>query len=252
MAGNYKNIIILLIYIVSYSKSGFVVIFPKIEILCVYLFQNSEFHGIKTRESNECRGASFLSFVPLFLSLPEGDRGIITWKFLKFKSPKGHLQHSENVVFLNAILAVHFVLNARNENLLLPINTDLLHGFKFLLTGEDQEEYIKDDVITKIKAGGGEVLQDFHECYPLDACRLISNMYHTTAKFFMALVLDVKILSFMWVQDCCLNSRLTAFESYLLPAGKNLITEQLVQQRNRQALRGLNVRNLLFNCYKLL
>ena len=157
------------------------------------------------------------------------------------------------MVFLNAILVVHFVLDARNENLLLPINTDLFYGCKFLLTGEDQEEeYIKDVVIAQIKAGGGEVLQDFHECYPLDSYRLISNVYHTTAKYLKALVLDVKILSFMWVRDCCLNNKLIPFESYLLPAGKNLITDQLVQQRNRQALRGLNVRNLLFNCYRLL
>lgn len=54
---------------------------------------------------------------------------------------------------------------ARYENLLLPTNTDLFHGYKFLLSGRDVNEeekvYITNDIISQIKASVGEVLQDF-------------------------------------------------------------------------------------------
>ena len=159
-------------------------------------------------------------------------------------------------------------LNSRasnNKNLALPTNKDLFRGYGFILTGsdvrsisnensdqEDEQVYIRDDVIMQIRTGGGEVLDKFPEDYPRDSCFLLSNVCKTTAKYFNALVLGVPCLSHAWVRDCCLEKRLISYKNYLLPAGKNLITERLVEEQNyRDALRGLKVINVLFVCKTL-
>ena len=145
---------------------------------------------------------------------------------------------------------------ARNENLILPTNKDLFRGYGFILTGSDvtsvpdeyspQEEeqvFIRDDVIAQIKTGGGEVLNKFLEDYPArDSCFLLSNGCQTTAKYFYALVLGVPCLSHAWVRDCCAENSLVSVKNYLLPAGTDLITEHLVEEQNyKDALRGLKV-----------
>ena len=144
---------------------------------------------------------------------------------------------------------------ASNENVILPTNRDLFRGYGFVLTGSDvmsvpdenspQEEeqvYIRDDVIAQIKTGGGEVLKKFLEDYPRDSCFLLSNVCQTTAKYFNALVLGVPCVSHSWVRDCCVENRLVSFQSYLLPAGRDLITQRLVEEQNyRDALRELKV-----------
>ena len=149
---------------------------------------------------------------------------------------------------------------AQNENLVLPRNKDVFRGYGFVLTGsdvtsslnenspgEEDEVYIRDDVTTQIRTGGGEVLKKFHEDYPRDSCFLLSNTCQTTAKYFNALVLGVPCLSHAWVRDCCAENRLISYNSYMLPAGRDLITEQLVEVQNyRNALGGLKVRKLGF------
>ena len=161
---------------------------------------------------------------------------------------------------------------ARNENLILPTNKDLFRGYGFIFTGSDvtsvpdesspQEEeqvFIRDDVIAQIKTGGGEVLNKFLEDYPArNSCFLLSNGCQTTAKYFYALVLGVPCLSHAWVRACCVENRLVSFKSYLLPAGKDLITEHLVEGQNcKDALRELKVTKndsyfyhlYIFKCY---
>ena len=80
------------------------------------------------------------------------------------------------------------------KNSILPTNKDLFRGYGFLLTGsdvtssvsenspgEEEQVYIRDDVIAQIKAGGGEVLKKFLKDYPRDSCFLLSNACQRTA-----------------------------------------------------------------------
>ena len=150
--------------------------------------------------------------------------------------------------------------HATNNDLILPTNKDLFRGYGFIFTGsdvpsilnenspqEDEQVYIREHVITQIKTGGGEVLEKFLDNYPRNSCYLLSNVCQTTAKYFNALVLGIPCLSHVWVRDCCVENRLINSNSYLLPAGKDLITERSVEEQNyRDALRGLKVIKVLF------
>ena len=151
---------------------------------------------------------------------------------------------------------------AGNENLILPTKKNLFRGYGFILTGsdvisvpdenspreEEQVVYIRDDVIKQIKTGGGEVLDKFPKDNPRESCFLLSNESHTTAKYFNALVLGVPCVSHAWVRDCCVENRLINFKSYLLPAGKDLVTDNLVEAQNyRDALRELKVTAVFFS-----
>ena len=149
----------------------------------------------------------------------------------------------------------------KNENLILPTNKDLFRGYGFILTGSDvmnvsnenssQEEdqsFVREHVRRQIRTGGGEVLEQFLEgtrvagIIPSNSCFLLSNASQTTAKYFNALVLGVPCLSHAWVRDCCLENRVISYKSYLLPAGKDLITQCLVEEQDyRDALRGIKV-----------
>ncbi|XP_028390928.1 uncharacterized protein LOC114515810 isoform X2 [Dendronephthya gigantea] len=143
----------------------------------------------------------------------------------------------------------------KKEDLILPTSRDLFRGYGFILTGSDvmnvenenspQEEdhlYVREHVRNQIRTGGGEVLEQFLEDYPSQSCFLLSNACQTTAKYFNALVLGVPCLSHAWIRDCCLENRLISYKSYLLPAGKDLITQCLVEKQNyRNALTGIKV-----------
>ncbi|XP_046850208.1 uncharacterized protein LOC124443738 [Xenia sp. Carnegie-2017] len=138
---------------------------------------------------------------------------------------------------------------------ILSKNKDLFCGYGFVLTGknvtyslndsesrEEQQIYTKNDVKAQLKACGGEILDGFQDDISVNSCFLLSNTCQTTAKYFHALVLNVPCISHVWIRDCCVENRLIGFQSYLLPAGKDIINDELIENQSyRGALRGLKV-----------
>ncbi|KAF9113853.1 hypothetical protein BGX27_000689 [Mortierella sp. AM989] len=99
------------------------------------------------------------------------------------------------------------------------------HSFVLSLTIIDGSKTLEHEVTSKIKAGGGTILNDFS--YALDGQRrvnhqnlfLISFTAVRTPKYLEALAMNIPRLSYRWIECCVENRQLMPYHSYLLPTG---------------------------------
>ena len=140
----------------------------------------------------------------------------------------------------------------------LPKDQNLFAGFAFILTGvagarsapeetdseSEMVEYDRDHLSQQIEAGGGVILTSFDQSQVSAAenCFLISNSYKRTKKYFQSLAHGIPCVSHAWINDCSTQNVLLDHRRYVLPAGEDIETGQLVEARNRpNILSGMTV-----------
>lgn len=109
---------------------------------------------------------------------------------------------------------------------------------------EDEVPFDKQDIITKIQAGGGVVLDKFDEAAIANAkqCFLISNSYQRTIKYFQCLAAAIPCISHLWIRDSSNEGMLLDYKAYKLQAGVSLEKRKKMEWSNRKGdLLGLSV-----------
>ncbi|KAF9982684.1 hypothetical protein BGZ65_002587 [Modicella reniformis] len=121
----------------------------------------------------------------------------------------------------------------RTDSLQGPIQSTLTRSGKDLfkemsfvlsLSGFSGNKDLERDVATKIKAGGGTVMDDFSFVVGVQrtgqsSIFLISYSVVRTEKYLEALALNVPRLSYRWIESCSEARQLLPYQSYLLPTG---------------------------------
>ncbi|XP_052700995.1 TP53-binding protein 1-like isoform X3 [Crassostrea angulata] len=109
---------------------------------------------------------------------------------------------------------------------------------------DDEVPFDKQDIITKIQAGGGVVLDKFDEAAIANAkqCFLISNSYQRTIKYFQCLAAAIPCISHLWIRDSSNEGVLLDYKAYKLQAGVSLEKRKKMEWSNRKGdLLGLSV-----------
>lgn len=127
-----------------------------------------------------------------------------------------------------------------NTSTNVPTNDTIFAGFAFLITRcctmssdseSEQPEFDRALIVRQIEAGGGVILKDFRETQDTvaDRCFLISNSYCRTVKYFQCLANGIPMVSHTWIYDCTALNTLQDYKNYLLPAGRSLETDEVVE-----------------------
>ncbi|KAG0013146.1 hypothetical protein BGZ80_011261 [Entomortierella chlamydospora] len=121
------------------------------------------------------------------------------------------------------------------------------HTFVLSLTAPGGSKELDQEISSKIKAGGGIILEDFSsalERRPSPNLFLISHTTVRTPKFLEALAMNITRLSYRWIEHCVANRQLMPYSSYMLPTGLSLELETIVSStplNDRGIFDGLNI-----------
>ncbi|GFY59134.1 TP53-binding protein 1 [Trichonephila inaurata madagascariensis] len=114
-------------------------------------------------------------------------------------------------------------------------------------TLNEEEEIMpfnKDELVAYILSRGGTILDKFDD---VQDCKkrnifLLANTYLRTMKYIKCIAAGIICIKHHWVQNCCFKGEILNHVSYILPAGKSLITNEIVEWHGRSdVLKGLKI-----------
>ncbi|GFR26639.1 TP53-binding protein 1 [Trichonephila clavata] len=114
-------------------------------------------------------------------------------------------------------------------------------------TVNEEEEIMpfdKDELVDYILSRGGTILDKFDD---VQDCKkknifLLANTYLRTMKYIKCIAAGILCIKHHWVQNCCFKGEILNHVSYILPAGKSLINNEIVEWHGRSdVLKGLKI-----------
>ncbi|CAL1264124.1 unnamed protein product [Larinioides sclopetarius] len=109
---------------------------------------------------------------------------------------------------------------------------------------EEIMPFNKDELVDYILTRGGTILDKFED---IQKCAkknifLLANTYLRTMKYIKCLAAGIYCIKHHWVQNCCFKGEILNHSCYNLPAGKSLITNQIVEWHGKSdVLKGLKI-----------
>ncbi|XP_055946073.1 uncharacterized protein LOC129976491 isoform X1 [Argiope bruennichi] len=111
---------------------------------------------------------------------------------------------------------------------------------------EDEEimPFNKDELVDYILSRGGTILDKFEDIQKCSKKNifLLANTYLRTMKYIKCLAAGIHCIKHHWVQNCCFKGEILNHSSYILPAGKSVITNLVVEWHGRSdVFKGLKI-----------
>ncbi|GBM19260.1 TP53-binding protein 1 [Araneus ventricosus] len=113
-----------------------------------------------------------------------------------------------------------------------------------IFEGEEIMPFNKDELVDYILSRGGTILdkyEDIQKCTKKTVF-LLANTYLRTMKYIKCLAAGIYCIKHHWVQNCCFKGEILNHSGYILPAGRSLITNQIVEWHGKSdVLKGLKI-----------
>ncbi|GFS68331.1 TP53-binding protein 1, partial [Nephila pilipes] len=102
----------------------------------------------------------------------------------------------------------------------------------------------KEELVDYILSGGGTILDKFDDVQDCTKKNifLLANTYLRTMKYIQCIAAGICCIKHHWVQNCCFKGEVLNHASYILPAGKSLVNNQIVEWHGKNdVLKGLKL-----------